>query len=325
MGRDCGVKSAVFRIENFDPVPGSLQGGFLAVGNFDGVHLGHAGLIRRLRALADEAGRPAIALSFDPSPREVLRPESPAVPLTTVQGKVELLHEAGAHHVGLFRTGRWLLGLTAREFFERVVLEQFSALGMVEGPTFGFGRDRGGDSKTLQAWCEQAGLAFEVAHPAEVEGRIVSSTRIREALKSAQVDEAAKLLGRAYRLTGSVSRGAGRGTGLGFPTANLEDIKTLVPADGVYAALAGLESGQSALAAVHVGANSTFGEEKKAVEAHLLDFQGDLYGQTVNLDFLGPVRGTRKFDGVEELLRQIADDVQRVREIGREDLPRRDG
>ncbi len=297
-------------------MPESFQGGFLAVGNFDGVHRGHAGLIRRLRKLADKAGAPAIALSFDPPPMAVLRPERAAVPLTTIAQKVALLHDAGAHHIGLFQTGRWLLGMTAREFFERVVLGQFSARGMVEGPTFGFGRDRGGDSQTLGQWCSEAGLAFEVAEPAEFEGRIVSSTRIREALSTGAVSEAARLLGRSYRMTGTVSRGAGRGAGLGFPTANLDGISTLIPADGVYAARAWLESGQVAVAAVHIGPNATFGAESRSVEAHLLDFEGDLYGQKVDLELLQFVRPTRKFEGVEELLEQIGRDVERTREIG---------
>jgi riboflavin kinase/FMN adenylyltransferase len=137
------------------------------------------------------------------------------------------------------------------------------------------------------------------------------------------VDEAAKLLGWTYRVAGSVGRGAGRGAGLGFPTANLEDIGTLIPADGVYAAMAGLESGRAVLAAVHVGANVTFGEEGRVVEAHLLDFRGDLYGQRMSLDFLGFVRGSRKFEGVGELLEQMVRDVERVREIGGGELPRR--
>ncbi|HEU5115800.1 MAG TPA: riboflavin biosynthesis protein RibF [Isosphaeraceae bacterium] len=307
----------MFRLENFDPVPESLQGGFLAVGNFDGVHRGHAGLIGRLRRLADEAGAPAIALSFDPPPLQVLRPGRAAVPLTTIEQKVALLHDAGAHHVGLFQTGQWLLGLTAREFFDRVVRGQFAARGMVEGPTFGFGRDRGGDSQALEAWCSEAGLRFEVAHPANFDGQIVSSTRIRNALKDGRASEAALLLGRPYRLTGRVRHGAGRGAGLGFPTANLQEIVTLVPAHGVYAARAILESGERRLSALHIGPNATFGVESPSVEAHLLDFQGDLYGQTLHLDLLEFVRPTRKFDGINDLLEQIRLDVERTREIGK--------
>ncbi len=307
----------MFRLENFDPVPESLQGGFLAVGNFDGVHRGHAGLIGRLRTLADQAGAPAIALSFDPPPLEVLRPGRSAVPLTTIQQKVALLHKAGAHHVGLFRTGRWLLGLTAREFFDQVVRGQFSARGMVEGPTFGFGRDRGGDSQALKTWCSEAGLTFEVAHPAQFHGQIVSSTRIRNALKDGRASEAATLLGRPYRLTGRVTHGAGRGAGLGFPTANLGDLATLIPAHGVYAAQAVLESGKVALSALHIGPNATFGAESPSVEAHLLDFKGDLYGQVLHLDLLEFVRPTRKFDGIDDLLEQIRLDVERTREIGK--------
>jgi riboflavin kinase/FMN adenylyltransferase len=304
----------VIALESFEPVPEDYRGAFLAVGNFDGVHLGHAHLIGRLRALADAAGAKALALTFDPPPAVVLRPEKAPEPLTWTARKVALLEEAGAHEVGVFRTGRWLLGLTAREFFERVVLGQFGARGMVEGPTFGFGRDRGGDAALLGAWCAGAGLAFEIAEPTEQDGQIVSSTRIRRALSEGRVDEAANLLGRPHRLWGVVERGAGRGRGLGFPTANLGGIEVQIPADGVYAARAHLDEGRSPqAAAVHIGPNATFGARARTVEAHLIDFDGDLYGRPVELDLLAFLRPTRKFSSVDDLLAQIRSDVAEAR------------
>jgi riboflavin kinase/FMN adenylyltransferase len=302
-------------IENFDPVPPPERGAFLAVGNFDGVHLGHAHLVGRLRALADAAGARAIALTFDPPPAAVLRPELAPPPLTWTARKAALLREAGAHEVGVFRTGRWLLGLTAREFFERVVLGQFGARGMVEGPTFGFGRDRGGDAAILAEWCAAAGLAFEVAEPTRVDGQLVSSTRIRRALAEGRVAEAAALLGRPHRLRGVVVRGAGRGAGLGFPTANLGEVAAQIPADGVYAARALPEGRPPCPAAVHVGANATFGATSRSVEAHLLGFSGELYGRPIELDLLEFVRPSRRFDGVDDLLAQIRRDVERTRQV----------
>src|SRR5262249_31528499 len=140
---------SVITLEDFASVPPGARGAYLAIGNFDGVHRGHAHLIARLRARAEAAGAPALALTFDPQPAAVLRPESAPVPLVWTERKVALLKEAGATEVGVFRTGPWLLGLSAREFFDRVILGQFSAKGMVEGPTFGFGRDRGGDAQIL--------------------------------------------------------------------------------------------------------------------------------------------------------------------------------
>lgn len=306
-------------LENFEPVPDRYRGAFLAIGNFDGVHLGHAHLIDRLRRLAHAVGAPAIALTFDPAPAAVLRPGQAPPPLTWTGRKVELLHAAGADAVGLFRTGPWLLGLTAREFFERVVLGQFGARGMVEGPTFGFGRDRGGDARILGDWCAEAGLAFEVASPTDRDGTIVSSTRIRSALAQGDVAQAAGLLGRPHRLQGVVVQGAQRGRQLGFPTANLDGIGVQIPLDGVYAGLArrqGPGADPTPVAtAVHIGANVTFGASHRTVEAHLLDFAGDLYGQTLALDLLERIRTSQKFDGVPALVAQMHADIARTRTI----------
>jgi riboflavin kinase/FMN adenylyltransferase len=271
-------------------------------------------LISRLRARADALGVPALALTFDPQPVAVLRPDKAPVPLTWTERKVELLHEVGATDVGVFRTGPWLLGLTAREFFDRVILGQFAATGMVEGPTFGFGRDRGGDAALLGSWCEAAGLTFEVASPTEIDGRIVSSSRIRNALADGRIDEAALLLGRPHRVRGTVVTGAKRGRTLGFPTANLGGVDTQIPDDGVYAGLAWLAD-RSLPAAIHIGPNATFGEQARTVEVHLLDFAGDLYGSSLAVDFMLRLRGTAKFDGVDALLSQIHADVAETRRV----------
>jgi riboflavin kinase/FMN adenylyltransferase len=302
----------VVTIEGFAAVPDEWRGAFLAVGNFDGVHRGHAHLIGRLRDRAHAAGAPALALTFDPHPVAILRPEAAPVPLTWTGRTIELLREAGADEVGVFRTGPWLLGLTAREFFDRVVRGQLAARGMVEGPTFGFGRDRGGDAALLAAWCAEAGMDFEVAPPTVLGGQIISSSRIRAALAVGDVAGAAELLGRPHRIRGRVVRGAGRGAGLGFPTANLEGIDTQVPADGVYA-VRGLVEGRSYPAAAHVGPNATFGEGARSAEVHLIDFRGDLYGRTLEVDFVARLRGTRRFEGPAELVAQMREDVERAR------------
>lgn len=302
-------------IESFAEVPVRFRGAYLAVGNFDGVHLGHAHLIDRLRTQAEAVGAPAVALTFDPRPVDVLRPGSAPPPLIWTERKVELLESAGATEVGIFRAGPWLLGLTAREFFERIVVGQFAATGMVEGPTFGFGRDRGGDAQLLGSWCAEAGLDFEIASPTIVDDRIVSSSRVRTALAEGRVAEAGALLGRPHRLRGIVVRGAGRGKGFGFPTANLEAIDVQIPLDGVYAGFAVLPNATHIKAAIHIGPNATFGSQVRTVEAHLIDYEGDLYGEHLQVELLERVRPTRKFDSVEELLTQIAADVDQTRNL----------
>jgi riboflavin kinase/FMN adenylyltransferase len=227
-----------------------------------------------------------------------------------------LLEQAGATHVAVFRTGPWLLELSAREFFDRVIREQLQARGIVEGPNFAFGHDRRGDVAILRDWCGKSGIDFEVVEPTEVDGRMVSSSLIRQCLSEGNVAEGARLLGRPHRIRGQVAHGAGRGAGLGFPTANLESIDTLVPLEGVYAGLTWVGGqGPAWPAACNIGPNPTFGETTRKVEAHLIGFTGDLYGKTVEFDFLERLRGTQKFSGLDELLGQIHVDIEETKKI----------
>lgn len=300
--------------DEFSTVPDAFRGGFLAVGNFDGVHLGHSRLIARLRANADRVGAPAVALTFDPHPVALLRPEQAPAPLVWTARKASLLESVGATAVGVFKTGPWLLRLTAREFFEDVILKRFQAKGMVEGPNFAFGRDRGGDAKLLQEWCSGAGIGFEVVTPTSIDGTLVSSSRIRRALSEGLVEEAAALLGRRYSLRGIVTHGAARGAGLGFPTANLDEVDTIIPEDGVYAGFARVTGDDRVYStATHIGPNVTFGEQSRKVESHFLDFNGDLYGKTIELEFVKRLRPSRKFNGIDDLLEQIKTDVEQTR------------
>jgi riboflavin kinase/FMN adenylyltransferase len=311
---------SVITIENVEDIPARARGAFVTVGNFDGVHRGHQRLIGRLRERADAAGVPALAVTFDPHPVALLRPDKAPVPLVWPQREIALLREAGATEVAVFRTGRWLLDLSARAFFDRVIRHQFAARGMVEGPNFAFGHDRQGDVMILREWCAQSDIAFEVVDPIEDSGRLISSSRIREAVAEGLVDEAWRLLSRPHRIRGVVTHGAGRGAGLGIPTINLDGIDTLIPLDGVYAARAFVQGDDASAArgwaaACNIGPNPTFGEQIRKVEAHLLDFSGDLYGRTVELDFLARLRSTRAFSGLDDLLAQIRDDIGQTRGI----------
>ena len=300
-------------LDEFSEVPLPARGGFLAVGNFDGVHEGHTRLIRRLRANADRAGAPAIALTFDPHPIALLRPEQTPLPLVWTERKVELLKRVGATEVVVFKTGPWLLRLAAREFFTSILVGKFAARGMVEGPNFAFGRDRGGDATLLAAWCAEAALQFEVVAPTEMDGGLISSTRIRLALAQGRIDDARRWLGHPHAVRGIVTHGAARGAGLGFPTANLAGVDTLIPEDGVYATRAFLDGAPPGRpSATHIGPNITFGEQTRNVEAHLIGFSGDLYGKTIVLEFLDRLRPSRTFTGLDGLRAQIQEDVSRA-------------
>jgi riboflavin kinase/FMN adenylyltransferase len=308
----------VISIDGSGEIPEIARGAIVTVGNFDGVHRGHQTLLARARARANAAGVPALAITFDPHPVALLRPEAAPVPLVWLEREISLLQDAGASLVGVFRTGPWLLELTAREFFDRILCNQLGARGLVEGPNFAFGHDRAGDVRTLGDWCVQAGIEFEVVDLAVIDDRLISSSLIRQCLRDGHVEEAARYLGRPHRIRGKVVKGASRGATIGFPTINLADVDTLVPAEGVYAGLAWIEGAERPWpAACNIGPNPTFGELAKKIEAHLIGFSGDLYGRSVELDFIERLRATRKFSGREELLAQIQDDVERARRICR--------
>ncbi len=312
-------------LDGFAPIPTPLRRAFLAIGNFDGVHAGHRRLVDEIIRRARNSSRRAIIVTFDPHPAAVLRPELAPTPLLWTERKVELLRSAGVDEVAIFQTGNWLLDLSPREFFDRVIVEQFHASGIVEGPDFRFGRGREGTTTRLATWCGEAGIDFSVVEPNVIDGVVVSSSAIRALINEGNVAAAARLLGRPHRLRGEVVEGAGRGAGLGFPTANLAKIEVLIPSNGVYAGTAFVNEGadrRSRPAAIHIGPNATFGESIRSVEAHILNFQGNLRGQTIELDLIERIRSSRKFDSTTDLLDQIARDVAATRAIAGDILPK---
>ena len=298
--------------------PEECRRGAVAIGNFDGVHRGHAALLAELRRQADAINGPVIALTFDPHPIEPLRPGQTPPRLTTPEDRTRLLHELGADHVLVLRATHALLALRAEEFFAQVIQERLDARGLVEGPNFGFGRGREGDVTTLARLCEPAAIRLTVVPPLIRDGMEVSSSRVRAALTAGNVREAASLLGRRYRLHGLVGRGQRRGQQLGFPTANLEQLQTLVPGEGVYAVRVP-HQGKTWPGAANVGPNPTFGEMAWKVEIHLIGFQGDLYGWPLTVDFVERLRDTRPFQSVADLIEQLRHDIEQARRIADEE------
>jgi len=281
----------------------------LSVGNFDGVHLGHREIIRRLRELAGGRGLPAVAVTFDPHPAAVLRPDRMPPPLTTAQRRAELLLGLGLDAVVVLDTTADLLGLSPAEFYERVLKNCLRGAAFVEGEDFRFGAERLGDTEQLRTWAIRDGLAFAAVSPVVAGTAAVSSSRVRQLLSSGEVTAAAELLGAAYAVSGTVEHGEHRGATIGFPTANLGGVATLLPAEGVYAGLATTTAGSRHAAAIHVGKNLTFSAARPTVEVHLIDFSGDLYGQPLRVAFGRRLRDTCRFASVEELTRQLRRDV----------------
>jgi riboflavin kinase/FMN adenylyltransferase len=292
--------------------PASCRSGAVAIGNFDGAHLGHAALVAELVRQARSVGGPAVALTFDPHPLTLLRPGQNPSLLSTPADRDAYLHDLGVDEVLTLRTTPSLLELTATDFFEQVVRKSLAARAMVEGPNFGFGKGREGNIELLTRLCRETGMSVAVVPPVLLEGSEVSSSRIRAALLAGNVEEAARLLGRRYRLRGVVGVGRRRGRTIGFPTANLQQVVTVVPGEGVYAVQAHDHTGRPWPAAASIGPNPTFAEQEQKIEVHLIGFQGDLYDRAIAVDFVRRLRDVRPFASVEELIAQLHRDVEEV-------------
>lgn len=297
-----------------DSFPDACRGGVLTIGNFDGVHVGHQALLAEAARQARAQACPSVAVTFDPHPLQLLRPDRLEPLLTSVADRTALLQQYGVAHVLILQTSPALLQLSAQEFFERIIVEGMRARALVEGFNFGFGRGRGGTIDVLRELCTKNNVGLTLLAPQETLGAPVSSSRVRADLQAGAVDRVRELLGRPYRITGVVGTGQKRGATLGYPTANLHEVATLLPGNGVYAVRA-LYEGEAWPAAANVGPNPTFGEDARKIEAHLLGFAGRLYGQCLSLDFVKKIRDTKPFASAEELIRQIQRDVGDVRKI----------
>ncbi|GAB6165253.1 bifunctional riboflavin kinase/FAD synthetase [Thermostilla marina] len=286
----------------------SIRHGVVTIGNFDGVHRGHRALLARTRQVADRLGGPAVGVTFDPHPAAVLRPNEPIRPLTWTEFKFDLLAETGIDAVLVLPADMTLLNRSAEDFFRAVLLDRLGVKGIVEGADFRFGRGREGDVETLRALAAPHGIVVEDVPAVEVDGKPVSSSRIRQLITEGAVADAGRLLGRPFRTCGLVVHGAARGRTLGYPTANLQRVRTILPREGIYAGAAWVE-GCRLPAAVSLGGNPTFDEYSVKFEVFILDFEGDLYDQWLEVEFLERLRDVEKHDSVESLLSQMQEDV----------------
>lgn len=294
-----------------DTLPECLKHCAAAIGNFDGVHRGHAEVVRRLRTY----GRPTAVFTFSPHPRQILHPENAPDLLTWTERKVELLKALGVDEIIVCPTEK-ILSWEAETFFQRVVVQLLDADVLVEGPNFHFGNGRGGDTQLLGSLCMNSGRILEVVESLqEHNGEPVSSSRIREHLQRGEITEANALLTAPYRIRGTVIHGLARGRTMGFPTANLGNVGTLIPSDGVYACRAILPGVPPLPAAVHIGPNVTFHESGRKIEVHLIDFHETLYDEWMEVEFAARLRDLAAFPTREELMTQIQCDIQSVKEI----------
>jgi len=285
----------------------------VSIGNFDGVHVGHRAVLAAARAEAGRRGCELAVLTFEPHPAELFGRAKPRMRLADPEQKAALLAACGVDLALFQRFDAAFAALPPEAFAAEVLAAALGAAQVVVGAGFRFGAARAGDFAALAAAGARLGFAVVATPLVEIDGAGVSSTRIREALLAGDVAAARRLLGRPYELRGEVVHGRGAGTGLGFPTLNLGGVRALVPAPGIYAARAEV-GGASRGAAIYVGDRPTLGHGR-TLEAHLLDFAGDLYGARAALRFLARVRGDERFAGPEELQAQVARDVARIRGI----------
>jgi riboflavin kinase / FMN adenylyltransferase len=288
---------------------GRLSGHALCLGNFDGVHLGHKALFRE----AALWGIPSV-LTFEPHPGKVLQPDLAPKLITLLPRKLELLEAAGVQ-VAVVQPFSPAYAHTTASEFESSLLETLGVRHLVAGWDFTYGQARGGDVDSLTQASRAAGGDLHAVPPVTVDGVVVSSSKIREYILEGRVSAAKRLLGRWFDLDGQVVPGAGRGKGIGFPTANVDTPNELRPGSGVYAVrvhLAGETKGRAG--AANIGVKPTFGGTQVTIEVHLLDFSGDLYGRHLRIQFIERLRGEERFPSVRELTAQIQRDVQQARD-----------
>jgi riboflavin kinase / FMN adenylyltransferase len=304
-------------IHGLEHLPAGLRSGAVTIGNFDGVHRGHGRIMQRLQAAAHEVGGPAVVVTFDPHPARLLRPAECPLPLTWTTRKAELLGRLGVDAMAICATDRELLGWSPERFFAEIIRRRLDARAIVEGPNFFFGRDRAGTIDLLRTLSAKGGVDLEVVEPLELAGQVVSSSRIRRSIAQGDVQLACQMLTEPYRIRGMVTHGDARGAQIGFPTANLDAVDTLLPAAGVYAGR-GYVADRLLPAAINIGPRPTFGSVLLRVEIHLIGFQGDLYGEPLEVDFLRRLRDIHCFDSVGALTVQLTQDAECARQVAAE-------
>jgi riboflavin kinase/FMN adenylyltransferase len=302
----------------FRDVDGGVRtplGSVVCIGAFDGLHLGHQALVRHAVARARALHVPSVALTFEPLPREFFGRTAPPARLQSTRARIEGLFALGIDHVGVLRFDARLSGMDAEEFVERVLHGHLRAREVHVGPGFRFGRGRAGDVALLQSM--GASLDFKAGSiaPVLVEGERVSSTRVRAALADSRFDAAARLLGRPYRIDGRVVRGRQLGRTLGYPTANLRLPPGAAPLSGIFATRVHGLAPMPLPSVSSLGTRPTVGGVEPLLEAHLFDFDADIYARRIGVEFVGKLRDELKFDGLDALVAQMDRDAGQAREV----------
>jgi riboflavin kinase/FMN adenylyltransferase len=290
------------------------KGCVATIGNFDGVHLGHQSVLGQLAEKAVEMGLPSCVITFEPYPQEYFLPSAAPSRLTRFREKLRILSRFAIDRVLCLRFNRQLASMDAEEFIDKLLVHDLGVRYLVVGDDFRFGSNRGGDFNLLKAAGERHGFEVVHMHSFNIEGERVSSTEIREALMTGNMQRAEKFLGRPYRMCGRVAHGDKRGRDIGFPTANIYLHRKTTPVQGVFVVEMFGVPGEPVQGVANVGTRPTVGGTRSLLEVHLFDFDADIYGHYVNIDFLLKLRPEEKYDTFEELQEQIERDVQNARD-----------
>ena len=300
-------------VHGYDHVPREARRAVLAIGNFDGVHRGHQVLLARAKDIATPLKARAGVLAFEPHPRTLFQPERPLFRLTSITQRIALFQQFGMDLAVVLPFDRTLAELTAEAFIERVLVAGLGLRHAVIGFDFHFGKGRGGSPASLQAAGHEMGFGVTIVAPVAEGGEVVSSSAIRAELAQGDVAGAAHLLGHPWRVSGEVKGGAKRGTGMGYPTANIGLPPGTALAHGIYAVRVHV-GGKVHQGAAYLGTRPTFDNGDAVLETFLLDYDGDLYGRMIELEFIDFIRGDRKFESTEALVAQMDRDVAATRQ-----------
>ena len=296
-------------------IPENLRGSIVALGNFDGFHLGHQAVVGRAIQRAFHERRPAIVATFDPHPVRFFKPDVPPFRLTTLDQREALFAHAGADAMLVFEFNETLRSTTAEDFVTELLGKQIGAAGVVTGDDFTFGKMRGGNVELLRTFGAEHGIIAETVAPVLLGDERISSGRIREALEAGDTATATRLMSRDFAIEGVVQQGDRRGRELGYPTANMVLGDYQRPRYGIYAVRATLDDGSEHPGVASLGVRPTFDPPQELLEAHLLDFDGDLYGQQIEVALHAFIREERKFDSVDDLVAEMKQDEAAAREL----------
>lgn len=303
------------RFTSQQSLPDQLRGSVLALGNFDGFHLGHQAVVNRAISLGFHQRRPVIVATFDPHPVRYFRPGVPPFRLTTLDQRERLFAHAGADAMLVFEFGQELASMSAEEFVSEVLARQLGVAAVVTGQDFTFGRGRAGNAQLLNDLGRRHGIGAEAVAPVLLDGEPVSSSRIRQALGEGDPGKATHLLTRPFAVEAIVERGDGRGHEFGYPTANLSLGDFQRPAYGIYAVRVRLDDEREHCGVASFGVRPMFEPPKELLEVYIVDWRGDLYGRTVEVDFVEYIRPEAKFDSVDALVERMHEDEAEARRL----------